>query len=315
MDRYPVMGPQRGEQADGEVQIVLNQTPFYAESGGQVGDAGLLVTETGKAQITDTKKVTGLYVHFAKVTEGVIRKGQGAELRVDPARRADIQANHSATHLLNEALREVLGDHIAQRGSLNAPDRLRFDFSHTKAMSTDELTRVERDVNAIIRQNSRVETRIMTPDDARALGAQALFGEKYGEEVRVVGMGHDPAATEKHGVYSLELCGGTHVRRTGDIGLLRIVAESGVASGVRRIEGITGSVALAAIDRADQHLAAVCDVVKGNSDNVVIGEPALAVGAPGIQSLTPTNRSDPWIDFGLHQTADQIVGHGGEVAA
>jgi len=257
-------------QADGEVQIVLNQTPFYAESGGQVGDAGLLVTETGKAQITDTKKVTGLYVHFAKVTEGFIRKGQGAELRVDPARRADIQANHSATHLLNEALREVLGDHIAQRGSLNAPDRLRFDFSHTKAMSTDELTRVERDVNAIIRQNSRVETRIMTPDDARALGAQALFGEKYGDEVRVVSMGRQDGSGKgaKGNTYSLELCGGTHVSQLGEIGAFVALGDSASSAGVRRIEALTGQAALDYLRAQDARLGQTAAVLKAPASEV-----------------------------------------------
>ena len=257
-------------QTDGEVQIVLNQTPFYAESGGQVGDAGLLVTETGKAQITDTKKVTGLYVHFAKVTEGFIRKGQGAELRVDSARRADIQANHSATHLLNEALREVLGDHIAQRGSLNAPDRLRFDFSHTKAMSTDELTRVERDVNAIIRQNSRVETRIMTPDDARALGAQALFGEKYGDEVRVVSMGRQDGSGKgaKGNTYSLELCGGTHVSQLGEIGAFVALGDSASSAGVRRIEALTGQAALDYLRAQDARLGQTAAVLKAPASEV-----------------------------------------------
>jgi alanyl-tRNA synthetase len=251
-------------QADGEVQIVLNQTPFYAESGGQVGDAGMLVTETGKAQITDTKKVTGLHVHFAKVMEGTIRKGQGAELRVDPTRRADIRSNHSATHLLNEALREVLGDHIAQRGSLNAPDRLRFDFSHTKAMSADELTRVEREVNAIIRQNSRVETRIMTPDDARALGAQALFGEKYGDEVRVVSMGRQDGSGKgaKGNTYSLELCGGTHVSQLGEIGAFVALGDSASSAGVRRIEALTGQAALNYLRAQDTRLGQTAAVLK-----------------------------------------------------
>jgi alanyl-tRNA synthetase len=171
------------------VQIILNQSPFYAESGGQVGDTGVIKTETGVAQVTDTKKVAGVFIHFATVSDGSIAKGQGASLSVDHARRSAIRANHSATHLLHEALRRALGDHVAQRGSLNADDRLRFDFSHSKALSTEQLRQVEAEVNEFIRQNTRVETRIMTPDDARALGAQALFGEKYGDEVRVVSMG------------------------------------------------------------------------------------------------------------------------------
>ena len=258
------------DQADGDVQIVLNQTPFYAESGGQVGDAGLLVTETGKAQITDTKKVTGLHIHFAKVIEGSISKGQGAELHVDPARRGHIQANHSATHLLNEALREILGDHIAQRGSLNAPDRLRFDFSHTKALNTDELVRVERDVNAMIRQNSRVETRIMTPDDARSMGAQALFGEKYGDEVRVVSMGRQDGSGKgsKGNTYSLELCGGTHVSQLGEIGAFVTLGDSASSAGVRRIEALTGQAALEYLRGQDTRLGQVASALKAPASEV-----------------------------------------------
>ena len=258
------------DQADGDVQIVLNQTPFYAESGGQVGDAGLLVTETGKAQITDTKKVTGLHIHFAKVIEGSISKGQGAELHVDAARRGHIQANHSATHLLNEALREILGDHIAQRGSLNAPDRLRFDFSHTKALNTDELARVERDVNAMIRQNSRVETRIMTPDDARAMGAQALFGEKYGDEVRVVSMGRQDGSGKgsKGNTYSLELCGGTHVSQLGEIGAFVTLGDSASSAGVRRIEALTGQAALEYLRGQDTRLGQVASALKAPASEV-----------------------------------------------
>ncbi|MCK0094640.1 alanine--tRNA ligase [Yoonia sp. F2084L] len=258
------------DQADGTVQIVLNQTPFYAEAGGQVGDAGLLVTETGKAEITDTKKVTGLYVHFAKVVEGSLSKGQGAELVVDAARRGAIQANHSATHLLNEALREVLGDHIAQRGSLNAPDRLRFDFSHTKALSDDELAQVERDVNAIIRQNTAVETRIMTPDDARAMGAQALFGEKYGDEVRVVSMGRKVGSGKGSGgdTYSLELCGGTHVKQLGEIGAFVTLGDSASSAGVRRIEALTGQAALDYLRGQDARLGLAAAALKAPPSEV-----------------------------------------------
>ncbi|WP_394177758.1 alanine--tRNA ligase [Yoonia maritima] len=252
------------DTADGTVQIVLNQTPFYAEAGGQVGDAGLLTTETGTAEITDTKKVAGVYVHFAKVTKGSINKGQGATLVVDPSRRAAIQANHSATHLLNEALREVLGDHIAQRGSLNAPDRLRFDFSHTKALSAAELAKVERDVNAVIRQNTKVETRIMTPDDARAMGAQALFGEKYGDEVRVVSMGRQAGSGKgtSGDTYSLELCGGTHVTQLGEIGAFVALGDSASSAGVRRIEALTGQAALDYLRGQDERLMAAAAVLK-----------------------------------------------------
>ncbi|MDP5085864.1 MAG: alanine--tRNA ligase [Yoonia sp.] len=258
------------QTADGVVQVVLNQTPFYAEAGGQVGDAGLLTTDTGQAEITDTKKVAGVYVHFAKVIEGTLRKGQGAELTVDPSRRADIQANHSATHLLNEALREVLGDHIAQRGSLNAPDRLRFDFSHTKALSEEELTRVEREVNAIIRQNSPVETRIMTPDDARAMGAQALFGEKYGDEVRVVSMGRQAGSGKgaAGNTYSLELCGGTHVKQLGEIGAFVALGDSASSAGVRRIEALTGQAALDYLRAQDARLGQVAAALKAPMSEV-----------------------------------------------
>ncbi len=258
------------DQADGDVQIVLNQTPFYAEAGGQVGDAGTLKTDSGTAQITDTKKVAGLYVHFGKVTEGMLTKGQGAELRVDPTRRAQIQANHSATHLLNEALREVLGDHIAQRGSLNAPDRLRFDFSHTKQLDRDELAQVERDVNAIIRQNSAVETRIMTPDDARAMGAQALFGEKYGDEVRVVFMGRQDGSGKgvDGNTYSLELCGGTHVKQLGEIGAFVTLGDSASSAGVRRIEALTGQAALDYLRAQDDRLAQAALALKAPATEV-----------------------------------------------
>jgi alanyl-tRNA synthetase len=207
------------DRATGTVQIVVNQTPFYAESGGQVGDTGVITTDTGRARVTDTKKVAGVFIHFAEVEEGTVERGQGAKLVVDHDRRSTIRANHSATHLLNEALRDALGDHVAQRGSLNAPDRLRFDFTHQKALTREEIAKIEADVNAFIRQNSAVETRIMTPDDARAMGAQALFGEKYGDEVRVVSMGRAPTGkgADKN-TWSIELCGGTHVARTGDIG-------------------------------------------------------------------------------------------------
>ena len=246
------------------VQIVLNQTPFYAESGGQVGDAGLIRTETGMARVSDVKKTAGVFIHIAEVTEGTILRGQPAKLEVDHSRRSAIRANHSATHLLNEALRETLGDHIAQRGSLNAPDRLRFDFSHGKALTAQELAQVEIDVNAYIRQNSTVETRLMTPDDARALGAQALFGEKYGDEVRVVSMGtklgSGKGADGK--TYSLELCGGTHVRQLGDIGAFVLLGDSASSAGVRRIEALTGQAALDHLKAQESQLGAVAATLK-----------------------------------------------------
>jgi len=228
------------------VQIALNQTPFYAESGGQVGDSGLIRTDAARVEITDTRKAADVFVHIGTVVDGTIQTGQAAVLEVDHGRRTAIRANHSATHLLHEALREALGDHVAQRGSLNAEDRLRFDFSHTKGLSPKEIQRVQIEVNAYIRQNAPVETRIMTPDDARSLGAQALFGEKYGDEVRVVSMGRQPGSGKGSDgdTYSLELCGGTHVRRTGDIGAFAIVQDTASSAGVRRIEALTGQEAL-----------------------------------------------------------------------
>lgn len=239
------------------VQIALNQTPFYAESGGQLGDTGIIRTDTGTARITDTRKAAGVFIHFAKVETGNISNGQSAVIEVDHTRRTAIRANHSATHLLHEALRHALGDHVAQRGSLNAQDRLRFDFSHNEAISLEDMGRVEAEVNTYIRQNTLVETRIMTPDDARALGAQALFGEKYGDEVRVVSMGRQDGSGKgsDRNTYSLELCGGTHVQRTGDIGIFVMLGDSASSAGVRRIEALTGDAALRYL-RGQDHLLA-----------------------------------------------------------
>jgi alanyl-tRNA synthetase len=236
-------GAPRDAAGPGEaVQVVLNQTPFYAESGGQVGDAGTLVTASARLRIDDVRKRGGLFVHLGTVEAGTLRPGDAATLTVDHARRARIRANHSATHLLHEALRRALGDHVAQRGSLVAPDRLRFDFAHQRPMSPEERARVEAEVNAHIRDNTAVETRIMPPETAQGLGARALFGEKYGDEVRVVAMGRAPGSGlgSSGDVYSLELCGGTHVRRTGDIGSFKLVTEAASASGIRRVEALTG---------------------------------------------------------------------------
>ena len=238
--------PVDAADAGDEVLVVVNQTPFYAESGGQVGDTGAMRGEGLAATVTDTRKKAGLFVHHVKVNEGRLEKGAGVELEVDHTRRGLIRSNHSATHLLHEALRGRLGDHVAQRGSLNAPDRLRFDFSHGKALSADDIATIEAEVNAMIRQNAAVETRIMTPDDARALGAQALFGEKYGDEVRVVSMGTAAGSGKGQGgsTYSIELCGGTHVTRTGDIGAFVTLGDSASSAGVRRVEALTGQAAL-----------------------------------------------------------------------
>jgi alanyl-tRNA synthetase len=239
-----------------EVAVVLNQTPFYAESGGQVGDTGLISAgEACRIVVRDTQKKLGdLVVHLGVVAHGEAKIGLAVQAEVDHERRGNIRAHHSATHLLHEALRRRLGTHVAQKGSLNAPDRLRFDVSQPTPMSDSDLAWVEAEVNARIRENAEVVTRLMTPEAAVEAGAMALFGEKYGDEVRVVGMGYDPTATEKHGVYSLELCGGTHVRRTGDIGLFKIVSEGAVSAGVRRVEAVTGEAALKLVEANDQRL-------------------------------------------------------------
>jgi alanyl-tRNA synthetase len=227
-------------QAGESGAVVLNQTPFYGESGGQVGDTGVLSGDGVRFRVTDTQKKAGdVIIHSGTVEQGALKVGMPLALEVDHARRGAIRANHSATHLLHEALRQVLGDHVAQKGSLVAPDRLRFDFSHPKPMTAEELERVEDIANDIVLQNSPVTTRLMALDDARASGARALFGEKYGDEVRVVAMGESGNALG----WSVELCGGTHVTRTGDIGVISGLADSGVAAGVRRLEALTGKAA------------------------------------------------------------------------
>jgi len=223
--------------------VVLNQTPFYAESGGQVGDIGAMTGDGVRFVVSDTQKRAGdLFVHFGTVEQGTLKAGAAPDLKVDHARRDAIRQNHSATHLLHEALRQVLGDHVAQKGSLVAPDRLRFDFSHPKPMSGEEIERVEDIANDIVLQNAPVITRLLSRDDAIASGARALFGEKYGDEVRVVAMGESGGNAMG---WSVELCGGTHVGRTGDIGLISVVGESAVGSGVRRIEALTAQAARA----------------------------------------------------------------------
>ena len=220
------------------VRILTNQTPFYAESGGQIGDQGAIFSRAGAiGAVIDTEKELGsLHVQVVRITQGEFKTGDTVDLKVDGERRRATRANHSATHLLHAALKRVLGPHVSQKGSLVAPDRLRFDFSHPKALTADELERIETDVNAVIRQNSDVATRLMPTDKAIEAGAEALFGEKYGNEVRVLTMGKDHA---HHKPYSVELCGGTHVRRLGDIGLFTILSDSAVAAGVRRIEALT----------------------------------------------------------------------------
>jgi alanyl-tRNA synthetase len=246
-DGKEVPALQKGESG----AVVLNQTPFYAESGGQVGDTGVMSGDGVRFAVTDTQKRAGdLFVHFGTVEQGSLKVGAALDLNVDHARRGAIRQNHSATHLLHEALRQVLGDHVAQKGSLVAPDRLRFDFSHPKPMTPEEIERVEDIANDVVLRNAPVVTRLLSRDDAIASGARALFGEKYGDEVRVVAMGEGSGNTM---AWSVELCGGTHVGRTGDIGIISVVGESAVASGVRRVEALTGRSARANAN----HLAAL----------------------------------------------------------
>ncbi len=252
---------ERAEAGDA-VAVIANQTPFYAESGGQIGDTGTLEAEGGRIGITDTvQRAEGLHVHIGTVAGGAVAVSDAVRLVVDGERRTRIRANHSVTHLAHEALRRVLGDHVTQKGSLVGPDRMRFDFSHPKALTPDDIAAVEDDVNRRIRANGDVATRLMTPDAAVEAGALALFGEKYGEEVRVVSMG-PPAPGEAGDFYSTELCGGTHVRRTGDIGLFRILSESAVAAGVRRIEVVTGAAAERHARAESQALAGAAAALK-----------------------------------------------------
>jgi alanyl-tRNA synthetase len=240
--------------------VILNQTPFYAESGGQVGDTGVMSGDGVRFRVTDTEKKAGdLFVHLGKIEQGTLRPGTALALAVDGDRRRLIRANHSATHLLHEALRRVLGDHVAQKGSLVAPDRLRFDFSHPKPLAADEIERVEELANAIVLQNAAVTTRLMAVDDAIASGARALFGEKYGDEVRVVSMGLPEGNAMG---WSVEVCGGTHIERTGDIGLVMVVSESAVAAGVRRIEALTAQAARRLLTRESRKLHALAAIAK-----------------------------------------------------
>jgi alanyl-tRNA synthetase len=246
-------------QAGESGQVVLDVTPFYAESGGQVGDHGVLHSAHARFEVQDTRKQGGSAIaHIGTLTKGTLRKGEQVQAQVDAARRQATILNHSGTHLLHAALRQGLGTHVTQKGSLVGPERLRFDFSHYEPVSAAQLLEIENLVNAQVRHNAQAETRVMSMDDAIAAGAMALFGEKYGDVVRVLSIGD----------FSVELCGGTHVRHAGDIGLFRIVAETGVASGVRRIEAVTGERALQYVRDNEQRLARVAELVKGNRDDV-----------------------------------------------
>jgi alanyl-tRNA synthetase len=257
-DGVPVHHASAGET----VVLLTNQTPFYAESGGQMGDAGTVASDKGlKGRIEDTSKPLGrLHAHHLTIEDGEVAVGDAVHLTVDAERRDRIRANHSATHLLHAALRKRLGGHVTQKGSLVAADRFRFDFSHPSALSAQEIADVEAEVNAHIRHNEQVTTRLMTPDDAIAAGAMALFGEKYGDEVRVLTMGRD--------AYSVELCGGTHVNATGDIALFKIVSESAVSSGVRRIEALTGEAARQWLNAREERLREAAATLKASPDEV-----------------------------------------------
>ncbi|MDG5750952.1 alanine--tRNA ligase [Qipengyuania sp. XHP0211] len=260
-------GAEVASAAEGEDVIILtNQTPFYGESGGQTGDAGRIWTPEGLefAVETTNKPLGRLHTHVGKVGKGSVAVGDAVHLEIDAGRRDRIRANHSATHLVHAALRDRLGDHVTQKGSLVSDDRFRFDFSHPKPMTEDDIAAVEAEVNAEIRANEQVSTRLMTPDDAVAAGALALFGEKYGDEVRVLSMGSKGEGGRN---YSVELCGGTHVKATGDIGLFKIVSESAVSSGVRRIEALTGEAARAWLVARDEAVRAIASALKTSPDD------------------------------------------------
>ncbi|MDO8289019.1 MAG: alanine--tRNA ligase [Parvibaculum sp.] len=264
VDGAPVDSVKAGQEAG----IITNQTPFYGESGGQVGDTGMLFAGSGaEFVVTDTlKKLGDMIVHFGTLNRGALKIGDVVEMKVDSARRTATRANHSATHLLHEALRRVLGEHVTQKGSMVSPERLRFDFSHPKPMTPEEISEVESIVNRVIRQNRDVSTRLMTPDEAIEAGALALFGEKYGDEVRVLTMGVNEDTNGKH--YSVELCGGTHVHRVGDIAIFKIVSETAVASGVRRIEGLTAEGARLYLVEQDRLLREAAGAMKIASEDL-----------------------------------------------
>jgi alanyl-tRNA synthetase len=257
VDGKPVDSVSSGQEA----ALIVNQTPFYAESGGQMGDTGAIFSASrAEFAVRDTVKKAGeLFVHLGTMLHGTLKVGDAVELRIDVPRRNATRANHSVTHLVHQALRERLGEHVTQKGSLVAAERMRFDFSHPRALTPEDIAAIEREVNERIRQNAEVTTRLMTPEKAVAAGALALFGEKYGEEVRVVSMG---TGADQRPHYSVELCGGTHVRRTGDIGLFKIVSESAVASGVRRIEVVTGAAAEAHVREAEEALRKAAEAAR-----------------------------------------------------
>ena len=250
--------------ASDTVTVITNQTPFYGESGGQMGDAGSIIGANLRGEVTDTAKPLGrLHAHQVTLEQGEIKVGDVVQLKIDVARRDALRSNHSATHLLHAALRKHLGKHVTQKGSLVAPDRLRFDFSHNQPVSPAEIAAIEAEVNAQIRGNKSVTTRLMAPDEAVEAGALALFGEKYGDEVRVLSMGETAGAN-----YSVELCGGTHVNALGDIALFTVISEGAVASGIRRIEALTGEAARQHLANRESQLKEVAALFKVAPDEV-----------------------------------------------
>ncbi len=261
MKPFVIVGDEeKAAEAGDEAVVVLERTPFYAESGGQVGDTGLLTWSGGRFQVTDTRKEGDNHLHIGTVIEGELFPGLEVDARIDHARRERTKRNHSATHLLHAALRNVLGEHVNQKGSLVDPDKLRFDFSHFEAVTPAQLKEIERQVNEQVLANTPVQTEVTDMEQAQAKGAVALFGEKYGDTVRVLSLGSDN--------FSVELCGGTHVARTGDIGLFRITSESGISSGVRRIEAVTGFGALEWVDETEQTLKQAAGLVKGSRESL-----------------------------------------------
>jgi len=318
VDGAPIEEAKQGQK----VALIANQSPFYAESGGQVGDTGTIIIAGGKAEVevTETqKKLDAMHVHIGTVTKGTVKVGDEAQFNVAGQRRGAVRGHHSATHLLHAALRRVLGGHVSQKGSLVAAERLRFDISHNKPLSPEEIRTVEDHVNAEVRANEEVSTRLMDPDSAVKAGAMALFGEKYGEEVRVVSMG---TLSDGGPNFSVELCGGTHVRRTGDIGLFKIVAESAVAAGVRRIEAVTGAAAEAYVAEEERMLkeaagalrvspadlpARIAGLVEDRKNlerQVAELRKKLATGGGGSSSATPETKTISGIVFSGRVLAD-----------
>jgi alanyl-tRNA synthetase len=276
-----------------EGRVVLDHTPFYAESGGQIGDTGVLLAGNARFIVRDTQKIGASFAHVGVLESGELRLGDTVDAQVDQERRKAIALNHSATHLLHAALRKILGKHVEQKGSLVAADRLRFDFSHTQAVSPDELLRVEDLVNAVIRENAPVQTRVMAIDDAKAAGAMSLFGEKYDSDVRVLSIGE----------FSMELCGGTHVQRAGDIGLFKITGESGVAAGVRRLEALTGRGAYEWVVHTDQVLRDVAAMLRGSREDV----------DEKVRELVERSRK---LEKEVQQLKSKLAsGHGGDLSA